>query len=57
MPSFAYERLRAGSSFPGVLAIHQLAALAACLDDIELVIATMDAGELANQVWFLPFAS
>lgn len=57
MPAFAYRRLDEGRSFPGVLAIHQRAPIGPVIADLELIALTVEPGEIANQVWFLPFAS
>jgi hypothetical protein len=57
MPAFAYERLSRGLSFPGLLAIHQKAPIGAVVADLALVAMAVDPGEIADQVWFLPFAS
>lgn len=57
MPAFAYERLNAGLSFPGVLAIHQKSPIGAVVADLELIALTVEPQELVEQVWFLPFPS
>jgi predicted nuclease of predicted toxin-antitoxin system len=53
-PDFAYDRLRAGLSFPGVIVISQKAGIQAIVDDVELVVRALSASELANTVRRVP---
>ena len=56
MPAFAYRRLEDGQSFPGILAIHQRAPIGPVVADLELIALTVEPEEIADLVWFLPFA-
>jgi predicted nuclease of predicted toxin-antitoxin system len=54
MIDFAYERIREGRKFPGLIAVSQFAGIGKVVDDIE-VIAADDSFALSDQVIYLPF--
>lgn len=57
MPDYAYERVRAGKSMPGVLLVHRDAAIGEVIEDLLVVIGTSEPNEYENQVVHLPLSS
>ena len=55
MVGFAWARVQAGDSMPGVLALIENAAIGAVLDDILLVALCYAPEEVKDQVLFIPF--
>lgn len=55
MIRFAGERVMTGQPMPGVIAIRARCSIRAAIDDLELVTACADPGELDGRVLYLPF--
>lgn len=51
---YAYDRVRAGQSMPGVFEVSRTIPLAQAIDDIILIAACSLEGEWENQVRYLP---
>jgi hypothetical protein len=54
VPAHFFERLRIGSPVPGVVVVPQSMAIGAALDQLELVLFGLEAGELTGRVMRLP---
>jgi len=54
IPDFAHERVIAARPMAGVIVVPTLLALAAAIDDLELVAGASQDGEWDNQVRYLP---
>jgi hypothetical protein len=54
MTKFAYERLAAGQTFPGVFVVHQWLPIGIAIHAIVLLWAASDAAEWRDHVEFLP---
>lgn len=52
--AFAYERIRAGKSMPGVFELSRNVALRSAIDDIVLLATCSEEGEWEGQVRYLP---
>jgi hypothetical protein len=52
--AFAYERVRAGKSMPGVFEVGRTVALRSAIDDIALLATCSQDGEWEGQVQYLP---
>lgn len=52
--AFAYERVRAGKSMPGVFEVGRTVALRSVIDDIVLLATCSEEGEWEGQVQYLP---
>ena len=52
--AFAYERVRAGKSMPGVFEVGRTVALRSAIDDIVLLATCSEEGEWEGQVQYLP---
>jgi hypothetical protein len=50
----AFERIKAGRSMPGIIAVAQSMAIGAAIDDLALVIECSTPDEWRNQVRYLP---
>jgi len=57
VPRYAYERVRAGSPMPGVIATSQRAAAGQVLEDLVLLVEHSRDGEWEGQVLYLPLRS
>jgi hypothetical protein len=55
MSAAANARLASGQPMAGLLLVHQLAPMAAVIDNLVLIWAASEAEEWINQVRFLPF--
>jgi hypothetical protein len=54
IPSFAYERVRAGQSFPGVFLVPNAMPVGQVIAELVLLIASTDPSEWENRVLYLP---
>ena len=54
IPTFAYERVVAGLTMPGVLIVRRTVPLAVAIDELELIAGACEAEEWANRVVYLP---
>ncbi|BAZ79520.1 DUF5615 family PIN-like protein [Sphaerospermopsis kisseleviana CS-549] len=52
---YAYERIAAGEMMPGVIEVSTDARIGQVIDDILLLIDCCFDGELAGQIYYLPF--
>lgn len=55
IPDYAFERVRAGLSMPGVIEIDDTAPLANIIEDVALVATASKEGEWEGQVLYIPF--
>jgi predicted nuclease of predicted toxin-antitoxin system len=56
MVGFAYERVKAGQSMPGLLALRRNVSIGQAIEDILLIEQCHDEGELADQVVYIPLS-
>ena len=54
MTKYAYERIDAGMSMPGVIEVKRKVPLGIAIDDILLIAETCPRGELEGQIVYLP---
>jgi len=54
MPGFLYERIRAGSSSPGIIIVKRSTPIGQAVDDLELMIGASEPEHFANQVRYIP---
>jgi hypothetical protein len=54
MTRYAYDRLRAGSHFAGMLQVPQRLGIGPAVDDILITLASATADEWKNRIFFLP---
>lgn len=54
MTHFAYERVRAGKSMPGVIEVPDDLPIGTAIEDILLIVEYSDRGELESRVIYLP---
>jgi hypothetical protein len=54
LPNFAYERVRAGQSMPGVFVVSDLIPVGQAIDEILLAVECMTPDECKNLVRFFP---
>lgn len=54
MPAFAYDRVRAGQSMPGVFIVPTSMAIGQAIDELEFTIQGMPAEECRDQVIYFP---
>jgi hypothetical protein len=54
MPAFAYDRIRAGESMPGVFMVPQDVAIGVAIDDLLLLALASEQDEWKDQVIWLP---
>lgn len=54
MPDFAYRRIEAGKSTPGIIAVHRKTPFRQVIEDLILVVEYSSPEEWANQVRYLP---
>jgi hypothetical protein len=54
LPSFAYERVRAGQPMPGVFVVSDLMPVGQAIDEILLAVECMTPDECKNLVRFFP---
>ncbi|MGH7138758.1 MAG: DUF5615 family PIN-like protein [Pirellulales bacterium] len=54
MPAFAYERVRAGQSMPGVFIVPTSMAIGQAIDELEFAVEAMPAEECRDQVIYFP---
>jgi hypothetical protein len=56
MIGFAYERVKAGLSMPGLLALRRDVPIGRAIEDVLLIEQCHDEGELADQVIYIPLS-
>ena len=54
IPRYAYERIEAGKSMPGVIAIPKDLAIGQAIEEMVIIIECCAATELENEVFYLP---
>lgn len=54
IPGFAYERVRAGLYFPGVIVVAANTSLGDALEDLLVALLAIRDDEWPDQVWFVP---
>lgn len=54
MPGFVYERVRAGQTMPGVIAVHQDTPMGIAIDELEVIIVAGTSEDFENQVYYIP---
>ena len=54
MPGFAYERVAAGQSLPGVIIIPKLLPIGTAIEELVTVLECDEPGDLNDQVIYLP---
>jgi predicted nuclease of predicted toxin-antitoxin system len=54
MPKFAYDRIREGKSFLGVIIVAPDTSIGQIIEDILIVVGTSESDDLESQVLFLP---
>lgn len=55
LPTFAYERIAAGATMPGVFILPPKISIAAVIDDLALVVSVTEPEEWISRVVYLPF--
>ncbi|HEX7186212.1 MAG TPA: DUF5615 family PIN-like protein [Thermoanaerobaculia bacterium] len=54
MPGFAYERVRAGKSMPGIVEVDPALPIGQAIEDLFLLVMASQPGEWEGQVIYLP---
>jgi hypothetical protein len=54
MPRYAFERIHAGQSMPGVIVVHDQTPLNRAIEDLAIVIGAGQPDDFENQVFFVP---
>jgi hypothetical protein len=54
IPKHAYERIRAGHSMAGVIAVPDTLPIGQAIEDLELLVQCAQPAELENRVFYLP---
>jgi hypothetical protein len=54
IPKYAYERVRAGKSMPGVIAVPDTLRIGRAIEDLIVLAECSERGELDNFILYLP---